>query len=110
MPTDPRHDESLDATAPEGLAAEYGDAQIGRYAFRRLLGSGGMGVVVAAHDPELDREVAIKLVVSDHDDADARPVREAQAMARLSHPNVVTVYEVLRLGTRSAIVMELVEG
>ena len=54
--------------------------------------------------------MAIKLVVSEHDGEGARPVREAQAMARLSHPNVVTVYEVLRLGERSAIVMELVDG
>jgi tetratricopeptide (TPR) repeat protein len=110
MPIDARLDASLDATAPEGPAAEWGDAQIGRYVFRRLVGSGGMGVVVAAHDPELDREVAIKLVVSGHGDEGGRPVREAQAMARLSHPNVVTVYEVLRLGERSAIVMELVDG
>jgi tetratricopeptide (TPR) repeat protein/predicted Ser/Thr protein kinase len=100
-------DPQLLETAPEAVEAAWSDAQIGRYAFRRLLGSGGMGVVVAAHDPELDREVAIKIVAGDET---ARPIREAQAMAKLSHPNVVQVYEVIRLGTRTAIVMELVEG
>ncbi len=102
-------DQDVPETVPGVPEAEWGDATIGRYRFRRLLGSGGMGVVVAAHDPELDREVAIKLVASDAFD-DERPIREAQAMARLTHPNVVRVYEVLRLGARTAIVMELVDG
>lgn len=102
----------LDVTAPEeedAPDASANHAEIGRYVFRRLVGSGGMGVVIAAHDPELDREVAIKLIVADRD-AEGAPVREARAMARLSHPNVVSVYEVLRLADRSAIVMELVDG
>ena len=110
MTTDAKGPESLDTTSAEGPEVAWGDAQIGRYVFRRLVGSGGMGVVVAAHDPELDREVAIKLVVTGDETDDARPIREAQAMARLSHPNVVQVYEVVRLGARTAIVMELVEG
>ncbi|MFN0248782.1 MAG: protein kinase domain-containing protein [Kofleriaceae bacterium] len=97
------------ATVPEGPEADWVETQIGRYTFRRLVGSGGMGVVVAAHDPELDREVAIKLVPTGTLD-DERPVREAQAMAKLAHPNVVRVYEVIRLGARTAIVMELVDG
>ena len=110
MPERPRPLQSLDATAPVETVGEWTEAQIGRYVFRRLVGAGGMGVVVAAHDPVLNREVAIKLVVSARDGDDERTVREAQAMARLSHPNVVTVYEVLRLGQRTAIVMELVLG
>ena len=97
----------LAETMPEAPDAAWADAQIGRYQMRRLLGSGGMGVVIAAHDPDLDREVAIKIVAGDEA---ARPIREAQAMARLSHPNVVQVYEVVRVGARTAIVMELVEG
>ncbi len=97
----------LPQTAPESPQPGWDEAQIGRYQFRRLVGAGGMGVVVAAHDPDLQRDVAIKLVVTGDDD---RPLREAQAMARLSHPNVVQVYEVIRLGTRTALVMELVEG
>jgi tetratricopeptide (TPR) repeat protein len=97
----------LAETMPEAPDAEWADAQIGRYKMRRLVGTGGMGVVVAAHDPELDREVAIKIIAGDEV---ARPIREAQAMAKLSHPNVVQVYEVIRLGARTAIVMELVQG
>jgi tetratricopeptide (TPR) repeat protein len=97
---------TLEETAP-AEPVDWSDAQIGRYKFRRLVGSGGMGVVVAAHDPELDREVAIKIIAGDEAE---RPIREAQAMAKLSHPNVVQVYEVIRLGDRTAIVMELVEG
>jgi len=85
-------------------------AQIGRYVVRRPIGRGGMGVVVAAYDPELDREVAIKLVATDRGEARARLVREAQALAKLSDPNVVTVYEVIWFGDRSGIVMELVDG
>jgi tetratricopeptide (TPR) repeat protein len=102
-------DRDVPPTVPEGPEADWTETQIGRYTFRRLVGTGGMGVVVAAHDPELDREVAIKLVATSALDDD-RPVREAQAMAKLAHPNVVRVYEVLRLGARTAIVMELVDG
>jgi len=102
--------QSLDTTAPADFDVGWDDTKIGRYVFRRVVGSGGMGVVVAAHDPELDREVAIKLVVARDEADDARPQREAQAMARLSHPNVVQVYEMIRLGERIAIVMQLVEG
>jgi len=102
-------DQQLLVTAPEAPETEWAAAQIGRYVYRRLVGAGGMGVVVAAHDPDLDREVAIKIVATGDGD-EARPIREAQAMARLSHPNVVQVYEVLRVGERTAIVMELVEG
>src|SRR5262249_27342566 len=64
---------------------------LGRYVVIEQLGAGGMGVVYAAFDPELDRRVAIKLIrpeVSARADARTRLVREAQAMARLAHPNV----------------------
>src|SRR5262245_8675693 len=68
-----------------------GDA-IGRYRVVDLLGAGAMGVVYAAHDPELDRRVAVKLLHPElaTDPATAREhlLREAQAMARLRHPNV----------------------
>ncbi len=84
--------------------------QIGRYRIRSLVGAGGVGMVFAADDIELGRAVAIKLLAREHDDARTRLLREAQAMARLSHPNVVTVHEVLHIGERTAIVMELVAG
>ena len=104
--------QSLHTTAPADFDAGWEPAKIGRYMFRRVVGSGGMGVVIAAHDPELDREVAIKLVVTGdgNNPDDDRALREAQAMAKLAHPNVVQVYEMLRLGPRTAIVMQLVEG
>src|SRR5512142_942519 len=102
--------QSLHTTAPADFDGGWEDAKIGRYMFRRVVGSGGMGVVIAAHDPELDREVAIKLVVTGDNPDEDRARREAQAMAKLAHPNVVQVYEMLRLGPRTAIVMQLVEG
>ena len=90
--------------------------RIGRFAVLEQLGSGGMGLVCAAYDAELDRKVAIKLLsprlaVSGRSDlAHARLLREAQAMARLAHPNVVTVHEVGTHGERVYIAMEFIVG
>lgn len=69
--------------------------RIDRFMVIGPLGSGGMGIVVEAYDPELDRKVAIKLLKSNRarPDSQARLLREAQAMARLSHANVVQVYD-----------------
>ena len=89
-----------------------GDA-IGRFLVLDELGAGGSGVVVRAYDPELDRRVAIKLLHADRGDGgggEARIVREAQAMARLAHPNVVPVYEVGTDLGRVFLVLELVDG
>ena len=89
---------------------------VGRYVLRDRLGAGAMGVVFTAHDPELDREIAIKLLRSDlAEDAPrlpltARLLREAQAMARLAHPNVVAVHDVGWFGDHIFIAMELVKG
>jgi serine/threonine-protein kinase len=72
-------------------------SRIGRYAVLRALGAGGMGVVYAAYDEELDRKVAVKLLRAAgpaRPEQRTRVQREAQAMARVSHPNVVSVYEV----------------
>src|SRR5690242_207419 len=71
-------------------------AQVGKYRLDRKLGAGGMGEVWAAHDPDLERAVAIK-VLRAVDSAGAqrtRLLREARAMARLKHRNVLTVYDV----------------
>ncbi|HET6581948.1 MAG TPA: hypothetical protein VFG69_00850, partial [Nannocystaceae bacterium] len=68
--------------------------QVGRYRLLTKIGSGGQGSVYVAHDPDLDRQVAVKLVRSDrrrHPEARARLVREALALAQLAHPNVVAV-------------------
>lgn len=86
---------------------------IGRYVITGLLGRGGMGIVYAARDHELDRAVAIKVLHAkwaQRSEGRARLVREAQAMARLSHPNVGHVYEVGMLGDQPFIAMELVRG
>ncbi|MEM7156061.1 MAG: protein kinase [Myxococcota bacterium] len=87
---------------------------VGRYQLGRRLGAGGMGVVFEAHDPELHRQVAIKLLhPGQSDEAEMtreRLLREARAMARLAHPNVVAVHDVGRVGEQVFVAMELVEG
>jgi formylglycine-generating enzyme required for sulfatase activity len=72
-------------------------AQIGRYMIVESVGSGAMGVVYGAYDPELDRKIALKLIKPGHgakETARERLLREAKAMARLQHPNVVAVHDV----------------
>jgi eukaryotic-like serine/threonine-protein kinase len=90
-------------------------AMLGRYLVLHQLGEGGMGVVYSAYDPELDRKVAVKLISAGASeelagDGQARLLREAQAMARVSHPNVIAVYDVGTLNNRVFVAMELVEG
>ncbi len=86
--------------------------QLGKYRLERILGEGGMGVVWAARDPDLQRSIAIKVIK--HAGASAqlrqRLLREAVAMAKLKHPNVLTVYEVGTVADRDYIAMELVDG
>ncbi|HWB82025.1 MAG TPA: protein kinase [Nannocystaceae bacterium] len=86
--------------------------QIGRFVVLNKIGAGGLGIVYAAYDPKLDRRVAIKLVHRRQDfELDTqRVLREAQALARLSHPHVVAVHEVGEHDDRLFIAMELVEG
>jgi serine/threonine protein kinase/tetratricopeptide (TPR) repeat protein len=88
---------------------------LGRYVIVSRLGRGGMGVVYAAYDPELDRKIALKVLHDiDHGPAGRRRsqrlLREAQAMAQLSHPNVITVHDVGTFEGRVFFAMELVEG
>ena len=108
-----------------GGADAGGDSQVllpggrvGRYVIRDVLAAGGMGVVFIASDPALDRDVALKLLrphlaatgaaAAAH--LDDRLIREAQAMARLAHPNVVAVHDAGRIGDQVFIAMELVAG
>ncbi|MBA3460685.1 MAG: protein kinase [Deltaproteobacteria bacterium] len=98
--------EELDGVLPIG-------PRLGRYEVLGEIGRGNMGVVVRAYDPELQRTVAVKLLAPKlwHGTAARERLRrEAQAMARLSHPNVVHVYDVAAHGDALAIAMELVEG
>ncbi len=88
---------------------------LGRYIVLAKVGQGGMGVVYAGYDPELDRKVAIKLLHPTADDASetqgrARLVREAQSLARLQHPEVLTVHDVGEHDGRVFVAMEFVEG
>jgi tetratricopeptide (TPR) repeat protein len=83
--------------------------RLDRYIVMTPLGEGGAGIVYAAFDPELDRKVALKLVRAS-ERTQARLLREAQAMARLSHPNVVAVYDVGTLENRVFVAMEFVDG
>lgn len=98
-------------TGPESPALKPGES-VGRYVVEGLLGEGGMGVVYAARDPGLGRTVALKLLRpgGGGDEARARLVREAQAMARLSHPNVLPLFELGTEGGRVFLAMERVEG
>ncbi len=82
----------------------------GRYRLVRVIGEGGMGRVWLAHDQVLDRDVATKELVAADGPLNnwSRAIREAQAAARLAHPNVVRVYDVLHAGGRPWIVMEFV--
>jgi serine/threonine protein kinase len=106
------------ATAgPESPAHPLEDgSRVDRFVILRRIGRGGMGIVYAAYDPELDRKVALKLLRpeaanrTDYADWRARLLREAQAMARISHPHVVTVYEVGTFQSQVFVAMELCEG
>ena len=85
--------------------------RLGRYVVLDVLGQGGMGVVIKGYDDELDRQVAIKVLHEGLDEQHtARLRREAQAMAKLSHPNVVQVYEVGVLAGQTFVAMEMVKG
>ncbi|HTJ44712.1 MAG TPA: serine/threonine-protein kinase [Kofleriaceae bacterium] len=96
--------------AREDSALGRGDA-VGRYTILEPLGAGGMGVVYAAYDPQLDRKVAIKLLHRrGRAGGTSRLLREAQAMAKLSHPNVVAVLDVGTRGEQVFVAMEYVAG
>ncbi|WP_170135795.1 serine/threonine-protein kinase [Nannocystis exedens] len=88
------------------------DIRLGRFTLLRVLGRGGMGVVYTAYDELLDRIVAIKMVRSDRDDDNllARVLREAKALAKLSHPNVVQIHDVSESDGQVFIAMEYVDG
>jgi len=90
--------------------------RIGRLQIQERLGAGGMGVVCAAHDEALERRVAVKLIRNTYasrrraEEERRRLLREARAMARLSHPNVVEVYDAGTIDTHVYLSMELVVG
>jgi len=89
---------------------------LGRYRIDRVLGKGAMGVVYEGFDPRLNRRVAIKVILKAHLDEDLakdysqRFVREAQAVARLNHPNIVQVHDFGEEGDIAYLVLEYIEG
>jgi hypothetical protein len=92
------------------LFAKQDQVNLGRYHLLEMVGAGGMGVVWGAWDPELERRVAIKLVKATMQAARDRILLEGQALAKLSHPNVVTVHDVGVVDDQVYIVMEWVRG
>ena len=121
---DEDREEGQSVTLQEGQS--HGDAEIesdrpllpgsrlDRYHILEPIGEGAMGVVYAAYDPDLDRKVALKVLRDSKRRSEERSMmrllREAQAMARLSHPNVITVHEARVVDQRLFISMEFVQG
>ncbi|MEM6994142.1 MAG: serine/threonine-protein kinase [Myxococcota bacterium] len=114
-PGRPAHDRTErspgETPSPESYEALEGQS-LGRYVLGQQLGAGAMGIVYSATDPELDRRVAIKLLRPQGGrEHDAKSLlEEARAMARLSHPNVITVHDVGAVGGRVFLAMEEVDG
>jgi serine/threonine protein kinase len=110
--TEPEHA----PTSPPGRPGDDDELRpttlIDRYQIERRLGAGGMGVVYAARDIHLGRAVAVKVVGPriDTGSGQGRLVREAQAMARLRHANLATVYDIGVSNDRLFVVMELIDG
>lgn len=109
------------ATRVDDLVSDFTEhcprgTRIGRYVVLGVLGQGGMGVVYRAYDPELTREVALKVLRVDRGGRDSahgsqkRLRREAQAMARISHPNVLSVYDAGLVSDQVFIAMEMVRS
>jgi tRNA A-37 threonylcarbamoyl transferase component Bud32 len=96
--------------APPALPPDPPPTRLGRFELLRPLGAGGMGEVYAAHDPLLGRDVAVKLLHARSAVARELLLREGQGLARLSHPNVVPVYDLGEHDGRVYLAMELVDG
>ena len=94
--------------SPQELAARLPNLEV-----LELLGQGGMGVVYKGRQPFLDRQVAIKLIRPDFgtsQDSEERFIREGRSLAKLQHPNIVTVFDLGKAGDLCYLVMEYVEG
>jgi tetratricopeptide (TPR) repeat protein/predicted Ser/Thr protein kinase len=117
---EPTHDAEADLGSrlrrEQVHAALFGEAKeparVDRFVLLEPIGAGGMGELYTAYDAHLERKIALKLVRTGRGGgkADARLLREAQALARLSHPNVVSVYEVGKADDRVFVAMEYVRG
>ncbi len=113
-------DDTLSDSVADGPPAKVGEASvneeweqptIGRFQLLHRLGKGGMGTVFAAYDPQLQREVAIKRLHATGAKEQQQMMREARGLASLSHPNVITIYDVgVDKSGSPYLVMELLEG
>jgi len=85
---------------------------IGKYQIEEIIGSGTQGEVIKANTPVLDRTVAIKKLRKQNFSEDSRDtlIHEAKTLARLSHPNIVTLYELLQDGDEIYLVLEYIDG
>lgn len=104
---------AVNVTSKEAPSGSLAGHKLGHYQIAELLGAGGMGEVYRARDPRLDRNVAIKVLpqhLSSHPDAMARFEREAKAVAALSHPNILAIYDFGHQDGAAYLVMELLEG
>jgi serine/threonine protein kinase len=123
VPAMPSAAEGSRVERPDGSAAlgEDTDAlapgtRVGRYVVERRIGRGGMGAVYAANDPDLNRRVAVKVLRAEMLSTEARQqmgtrlLREAQAMARLCHPDVIIVYDVGTFRDQLFVAMEYVDA
>lgn len=109
--TETAHTEAPPSSVSEHIAVGAGSV-IDRYVVLDELGAGGVGIVLEAYDPELSRHVAVKLLQVRHTSETAHQLlrREARAIAKLNHPNVVSVYDVGTFKDELYIAMELVRG
>ena len=108
-----RCDPCFEALADLGALDDPGPEAVGRYRIERVVGRGAMGTVYAAHDPMLAREVAVKVLRADlpaTEERRLRMLREAQSLAKIRHPNVVSVHDAGDTGEMVYLAMELVEG
>jgi TolB-like protein/Flp pilus assembly protein TadD len=112
---EPAHSDATGSSQADASEFQCGST-VGRYTLLEKLASGGMGVIYSAYDPELERKIAIKMLrlkprsglteVTQH----TRLAREAKTLAKLSHPNIVAVYDVGTIADQVFIAMELLEG
>ncbi len=107
---DPLHRAVTRSRTEAALFGRATSVKIGRYTLIERAGEGAMGVVWSAWDPELGRGVALKLASSQGPASRARARDEGRALARLSHPNVVPIFDVLETPEGVFLVMELVTG
>lgn len=99
--------------SPASSSARWIGGTLGKYRITETLGQGGMGIVLRAHDPMIERDVAIKLLpeeLAEDERALSRFLAEAKAAGRLTHPNVVSIYEIGQEGQAYYLVMELLTG